>query len=226
MITFSPEQSALISGGIGFFFTVAILSYAIGDNFLYRIALHIFTGVAVGYAGLVAIYQVLIPRLIVPLSSGNTTVIALMTVPLVLFIFLVLKLSPRTASFGNISIAYLMGVGVAVSVGGALTGTLLPQIQTTWLSLLPAGDGLQFLNHFIVLIGTITTLLYFQFWLRGQTPSGSPGRVPAMKIVNMIGQGFLVVTLGAIYGGLILSGFAVLSERLLTISGWLATLIS
>jgi hypothetical protein len=222
-LSLTPE---LISGTLSFFFTVALLSYLIGDNPLYRLALHIFVGVAVGYAALVVIYQVLVPRLINPLTSGDMTLIALASVPLFLFIFLALKLGPRTAAWGNISIAYLIGVGAAVTTGGALTGTLVPQIRTTWLSLVPTGDSpLGFLDNIIIVAGTITTLLYFQFWLRGQTPSGTAGRVPLVRVLAGIGQGFLVLTLGVIYGGMILSGIAILSERLSALAGWVSMLL-
>lgn len=225
-MTLTPSQAELISGALSFFFTVALLSYLIGDNPLYRLALHIFVGVAVGYAALVVIYQVLIPRLIAPLTDDNNTVVMLTSVPLVLFIFLILKISPRTAALGNISIAYLIGVGTAVAVGGAITGTLLPQVRTTWLSLFPGGDSpFAFLNNIVIIAGTITTLVYFQFWLRGQTPGGTAGRLPITRVLADIGQGFLVLTFSVLYAGMILSGIAVFSERLTAMAGWVSTLL-
>ena len=149
-MSLDAAQAELLGSTLSFFFTIALLSYLIGDNPLYRLALHVFIGVAVGYAVLVVISQVLRPRLIVPLIGGDPVVIGLTTIPLVLFVFLVFKLHPRTAALGNISIAYLIGVGTAVAVGGAVTGTLLPQIRTTWLTILPSGDGLTFLNNLVI----------------------------------------------------------------------------
>ncbi len=218
------SQVELMTGILGFSFTVALLSYLIGDNVLYRVALHLFIGVSVGYVTLVVIYQVLIPRLVLPLSSGDTGIMALASVPLVLFVFLVLKLSPRTAPLGNVSMGFLFGVGTAVAIVGALRGTLVPQVRATWLSLMP-GAGLAFLNNVVILIGTITTLLTFQFWLQGRTPSGEARRVAAMRVLTDVGQGFLVITLGAIYGGMIVSGIAVFSERLAALSEWLTSLV-
>jgi hypothetical protein len=100
-----------------------------------------------------------------------------------------------------------------VAVGGALMGTLLPQIRATWLSILPDTRGI-FINNLIVIVGTVTTLLTFQFWLRGQTAHGEAGRGNVMRILTTIGQGFLVITLGVVYGGMILSGIAIFGERL------------
>nr|MBN1229497.1 hypothetical protein [Anaerolineae bacterium] len=219
----TADQITLITGGLGFLITVALLSYLIGDNLLYRIAIHLFVGVAAGYAVLVVIYQVLRPRLIEPLLSGNPETIAVASVPLMLLLFLVLKLSPRTSAIGNISIAYLIGVGTAVAVGGAITGTLLPQVQATG-QLLGPGEG-QLLNNIIILLGTVATLLFFQYWLRKRAPSGEIKRSPIMRAVVAVGQTFLTITLGTIYGGLILSGIAILGEQVASLYHWINALI-
>ncbi len=74
-----------------------------------------------------------------------------------------------------------MGVGAAVVVGGAITGTLVPQSLAAMGTLNPAvvspqtGEtGLErVLNVIIVLVGTISTLAYFRFTLR-KRPAGEP----------------------------------------------------
>ncbi len=215
-MTITSEMTAPIGAALGFFFTLALLSYLLGDNPLYRLALHIFIGVAVGWALLVVIDHVLLPRLVTPLQSGTDTERLFTLVPLLLFVFLVLKISPKLSALGNISMAYMVGVGTGVAVGGAITGTLLPQIASTWLSLNPLGSGGLWLDNLVVVIGTITTLLYFQFWLQAQ-PSGAPERAAPMRILAGVGQGFVTVTLGVIYGGMILSGIAVLSQQVAAI---------
>ncbi len=224
MIPVSPAQVELIGGALAFFFTVALLSYLIGDNPLYRIALHLFIGVAAGYAVLVVIFQVLGPRLMQPLLSGDLQVAALAGVPLLLFILLLMKLNPRTAAMGNAAVAYLIGVGTAVAIGGAVTGTLIPQVRSTWLSIMP-GPDLGFISHGLIALGTITALLTFQFWLRGRSASGDAQRVVLMQIAAGIGQGFILLTLAVIYGGMILSGIAILSERLVWLAGWISQLM-
>jgi hypothetical protein len=204
----------LIGGVLGFLFTVALLSYLIGDNPIYRLALHTFVGVSAGYVTLIIIYQVLTPRLITPLTSGDASKAALSIVPLVLFVFLIFKLSPRTAALGNISVACLIGVGTGVAVGGAVNGTLLPQLGLTWAS------GETWLNILLILVGTVTTLIYFQFWLRSSMTGGNPERVAVMRVLASVGQVFLVIALGVIYGGMILSGIAIFSERLMVMYQW------
>src|SRR5262245_22866797 len=120
----------LIGGVLAFFFTVALLSYLIGDDPVYRVALHIFIGVSVGYVALVIIYQALLPRLFQPIINGATTgnwlIVGLAAMPLVLFILLLMRLSTRFRGVGNFAVAFMIGVGTAVAIGGAVTGTLIP----------------------------------------------------------------------------------------------------
>lgn len=208
----------LVGSLLGFFFTVAILSYVIGDNPLYRLALHLFVGVAAGYAGLVVITNVLTPRLITPMSSGNPTLSILAAVPLLLFVFLILKLSPRTSAFGNIGVAFMVGVGTAVAIGGAVTGTLFPQVMATWRINAPSPSPI--VNQIIIVLGAVTTLLYFQYWLRAETTAGAE-RAAVMQVLADIGKGFVVASLGAIYAGMILSGIAVLSDRVIAMATWI-----
>ena len=54
--------------------SVMILSFAIKDNALFRLALHLLIGVSAGYAGAIAVEDVIFPQLILPLFeqlAGN-----------------------------------------------------------------------------------------------------------------------------------------------------------
>ncbi len=222
----TATQANLIGGALSLFFTIALLSYLIGDNILYRLALHTFIGVAAGYVALVVIYQVLVPRLILPLMSDDVTTMILASVPLILFLFLIFKISPRTASLGNVSIAYLIGVGTGVATGGALTGTLVPLIGAAGQSLIPRNGGgiVAVISSLVIAAGTITTIFTFQYWLRGESSGGTAIKTPVVRVLGEIGRGFLTLTLGAIYGGMILSGIAVLSQRFYALAQWAASI--
>jgi hypothetical protein len=224
MIDLTPQMASLLGSALGFGFSVAILSYLVGDNPLYRVALHIFIGVGVGYAALVTIHQVLMPRLVGPLTSGDTNVMLLALVPLALFIFLTFKLSPRLSDWGNLGIAFMLGVGTAVAIAGALRGTLIPQITATRLSLNPASVGGGLLDNLVLVIGTLASLLYFQFWVRAQPEQGTERWLP-MRVVAGLGRAFIVLTLAATYAGMILSGISLFSERVVVLWDFIAQLI-
>ena len=125
----------LIGAAVGLALTVMILSYVLGDNPLFRIAMYLFVGVAAGYAVVVAVQNVLIPQLVAPvLALGSQTAdvgaLTLLGFSWLLALLFLLKLHPAN-QIGRIPLALLAGVGAAVAIGGAVTGTLLPQTAAT-----------------------------------------------------------------------------------------------
>src|SRR5512147_2569471 len=159
----------LISGIIGFILTLMILSYLIGDNPLFRVAVYLFIGVSSGYAATIIVHQVLLPKLAEIQSN------VLLVIPLVLGVSLLAKLSPRISWIGNFAMAMLVGVGAATALGGALLGTLVPQAQAAMdafdlrSSLNPA---LKFVEALVMLGGTVLTLAAFQFGAK-RSPDGA-----------------------------------------------------
>jgi hypothetical protein len=61
----------LIAAFLGAIITLMVLSYLIGDNPLFRLAIHIFIGSASGYAGAIAWHNVLKPGLLDPLFEAG-----------------------------------------------------------------------------------------------------------------------------------------------------------
>ncbi|MBI4732607.1 MAG: hypothetical protein HY781_10900 [Chloroflexi bacterium] len=73
----------LVTGLFSFLLTLMVLSYLIGDNPAFRVAIYLFIGVSAGYAAAVAWNQVLMPRLFLPIAEGGWTNL-LLIVPLFL----------------------------------------------------------------------------------------------------------------------------------------------
>jgi hypothetical protein len=216
----------LVGGIISFLLTLMILSYLIGDNPAFRVAVYIFVGVSAGYAAAIAWWQVLFPRIILPLFSGSFFERVLALVSLILGVLLLMKLSPRTAALGNLSIALLVGVSAAVAVGGAVMGTIMPQTQAsiTLFDLSAAGNlWLERLSFgIIMLVGTVTTLVYFHFGAKS-TPDG-PKRNQLVVSLSWVGQVFIAITLGVLFAGVLAASMTALIERLNFIWSFLANL--
>jgi hypothetical protein len=206
----------LFTGGISFLLTLMVLSYLIGDNPAFRMAVYIFIGVAAGYAAAVAWHQVLKPRLFGPLLSGSLAERLLTIVPLVLGLLLLFKLSPRTSRLGTPSMAFLVGVGAAVAVGGAVMGTLFPQTRAAMNALDMSGAGKYWLERLsegvVMLVGTVTTLVYFHFGAKA-TASG-PQRSKLVSVLSSVGQVFIAITFGALFAGAFVAAMTALIERL------------
>jgi hypothetical protein len=219
---------------LGFFLTLVVLLYLfIGDNPLFRLVSYLFVGVASGYVFVLLIFQVLLPRLNLMLQSGNLAFFGLGVISFVLGGLLIFKLWPRTSRLGNLSMAILVGVGAAVAVGGAVFGTMAGQFNSTF-ALFPSLSEL-FKNFDVnivligegifVLIGTITTLAYFQFSARNRPNASAPAnettarRAGVLELLATIGQVFIGITLGAMFAGVFTAAISALVERIHFIFG-------
>ena len=192
---------------VGAAFTIAVLSYLIGDNPAYRVAVHILVGVGAAYALLVAVSQVLYPGLVLNIGSGNLSRQVFGLFGLLGCIFLLAKLLRRTAWLGNMSVGYLLGVGAGLAMGGALAGTLIPQVISAAGPLAPPGASwLAWISGLLMLVATVTTLIAFAYW-RGS-------RQGAIGAFGMVGRACLYVAFGATFALIFIAGASVLSGML------------
>jgi hypothetical protein len=208
--------SELAGAILGLIFTLLVFSYIFGDNILFRLTIYIFIGVAAGFAAVVAWYNVIWPQLALPLIAGDPSERLLATFPLVFGALLFFKVSPRLSRLGNLSIAYLVGVGVATTIGGAVIGTIFPQATASMnlLDFSPETDLFgPLVSGFLILLGTLTTLVYFHFGV--QTPPGQPARRPEwIETVAFIGQIFIAITFGMLFAGVYSATLTALIERI------------
>jgi heme/copper-type cytochrome/quinol oxidase subunit 2 len=120
------------------------------------------------------------------------------------------------AWLGTPSLAFLVGVGAAVAVGGAVMGTLIPQTQASFNVFNPTSAGETWLARLffgaIMLVGTITTLVYFHFGAR--STAGGPQRGKLVEWLSLIGQVFIAITLGVLFAGVFAAALTALIERL------------
>jgi hypothetical protein len=200
---------------VGFFLTILIFSYLFGDNPFFRFASYLFIGVTAGYSAVLLIDQVLLPRLIWPLVADPLSQPVLI-IPLVMSIMLLAKLSKQLTKLGNVPMGFLVGVGAAVMVGGSVTGTLFPQAgaAVNAFDFSTTRNPLsQWIEGSVLLLGTITTLVYFQFSSRSK-PNQPPKRSNMVELLSKIGSIFIAITLGALYAGVFAAAIASLIDRL------------
>jgi len=216
----SMNMADLIGAGVAFVLTLLILSYILGDNPLFRIAIHLFVGVASGLAVVIAFFNVLWPQLLQPLIFGSEFERFFLLIPLVLSGLLLTKISPKLGGWGGVGVAFLVGIGAATAVGGAVKGTLFPQSLAT-INLFgssPVGDGgadflIQLAEGAFIAFGTIATLAYFQFGIR-KSEEQITQRGAALEVISWIGQVFIAVAFGVLFAGIYLATLSALVDRL------------
>ena len=227
-------SSEFISAFVSFLITLLILSYLIGDNPLFRAAVYIFVGVSAGYVTAVAWNQVIMPLLIHPIVSGeifsNFFQAILLAFPLLGSALLLTKASPRLSNLGQLPVAYLSGVGAAVTIGGATLGTLFPQLAATFNNFdiemavtreIPT--AFMILNGALILIGVIATLAYFHFGAR-QEDDGAIKRNIFVNILTWVGRVYIAITFGVLFAGVYMAALTALIERMDSIRNFIMQL--
>jgi len=204
--------SHLMGSIIGVALTLLILSYLAGDNRLYRLALHIFVGVMVGYSFGVTVREVMLRMALPKLVSNPLAVV----VPLVLGILLLFKGFPKQAFVGNMSIALLIGVGTGVALGGALLGTLVPQVEATGEAFRPSAwtsFRLGPLDGLMIVVGTVCTLLAFTFTQSEPDADGLTWQ-RVIRGAAWVGRVFLIFAFGVAFAGAITASLSIFVGRM------------
>ena len=224
--------SDLIGAMVGFLLTLMVVSYVIKDNVLFRLAVHIFIGVAAGYATVLVIYNVIWYQLLVPLIVPPKKAILEVAPPLLLGVWLLTKASSRLSRLGGPVVAFLVGIGAATAISGAITGTLFPQVGSTVNLFDLSATGLEgakllgwVVNALVILIGTVTSLAYFHLGVRarGDQP---PSRAFWIEVTAQIGQVFIAIAFGALFAGAYMAALSALVERVSFVWKFLSSLLT
>jgi len=192
--------------------TLLMLSAAWGESRASRLGMALLAGSAVGYAAAVAWHTVVWPRILLvradPLAHWPL---------LVWFVLGVLLLARGLSSaswLSSISLGYLFGVGAALAVGGALMGTLVPQVRAAVGAVAPGDGGWAVANALILALATGGVL--FRFAYTGWSGKGALGKAWARLVGawGKLGYLFILVAMGALMAAIALMALALLAARL------------
>ncbi|HEX2193430.1 MAG TPA: hypothetical protein VHK63_00460 [Candidatus Limnocylindria bacterium] len=189
--------------------TVGVWSYFAGGARIFRLAQYLLAGLATGYLVVVSVREVLVPRLLLPLAADPGGVpLSWLGLALVALLVAGRWLPPLAAS---VPVSLLVAATAAFALGGAVVGTLLPQLGATVLPASAAGADLA-----SALLGlAITGLVLFTFLhgvRRGRVAAAAAGA----------GQWLLLGGIGGWLGFLLVSRLALLLDRVRFLLGdWL-----
>jgi hypothetical protein len=205
--------------------SLMVFSYLLGDNILFRVAVSIFVGLAAAYTTIVTIQSVIYPAF-QPFLDGRWSifddetrwlVFLFVATPLAFGSLLLLKPIKSLRPLTNFALAFLIAVGSAAAVVGAVSGTLIPMVSSTS-QLNTSGSSVDLLNSIVIVVGVISSLFYFQYRARRDS-RGVIARGRITGLIAAIGEGFIIITLGAIYGAAILTSLTILTGQLAMLFG-------
>ncbi|MCS6840309.1 MAG: hypothetical protein NZ699_10460 [Roseiflexus sp.] len=188
--------------------TLMALSRVAGDNPLFRIAQYLFVGTSLGLAFVVAYHQVLRPA-VLRLLEGSTPALWLYGVPFLLGMLLLPRIAgeQRLSWLANIPLALVFGVGGALAIGGAIIGTLLPQIRDT---ARPLSGGIgEIVGVVVLVVGTVLTIASFYYTT---PPESRSGRI--VRGAAAVGHWVIMVAFGFFFASALQSYTSALVERI------------
>ena len=208
-----------LSGDIGIWIaallTLGIFSFLYKDNPVYKMCEHLFVGISAGYYVVLQYYSVVKPNLLDPMRQDFAHNYLLL-VPLALGILLFSRFFPKGDWLSRWSIALILGVYPALRITGFGQGDFVEQIHGTILPLWVANNMGATIGNWILIVGLLTTLVFFFFSKEHKGPLGGAAKV---------GVYFLMVSFGASYGYTVMARISLLIGRVMfLLHDWLGVL--
>jgi hypothetical protein len=195
--------------------TLGIFSFLYKDNPVYKMCEHLFVGISAGYYVVLQYYSVVKPNLLDPMRQDFAHNYLLL-VPLALGILLFSRFFPKGDWLSRWSIALILGVYPALRITGFGQGDFVEQIHGTILPLWVAGNMGATIGNWILIVGLLTTLVFFFFSKEHKGPLGGAAKV---------GIYFLMVSFGASYGYTVMARISLLIGRVMfLLHDWLGVL--
>jgi hypothetical protein len=214
-------MEALIGGGVATVLSLMVLSRAIADNPLYRLAQYLLVGVALGYAAAVLVGQTLVPVILqTTFQPVSLTLVVVLASAVVLTLMLATRFGrQRASSWANIPLAVLFGVGAAIALVGAARGTLVPQLlDTVALRRLQTTDIAALVGTVVLIAAVVITLLSFTYQQRSEQASG------LTRMLRGFGRGLVLATFGVFLAAAVTTYLSALVAQLQAMADWFTQL--
>lgn len=206
------EPQQLLGIWVAALLSLVIFSFLYKDNPFYKVAEHLFLGVALGYSLSLQYWENFFPKGIAPLfytegAPPNYWIV----IPLVLGLFVLLRLIPALSWLSRYAFAVYIGTAMGVLIPTVMAGNVLPQLVDTMQPLWtpdPAltGFGLAWsiITRLLILVGVFATLLYFFYSMEHRGVAGK---------VSRVGVFFIMLGFGASFGNTVMARVSLLIGR-------------
>ena len=198
---FGSETADLVATWIAAAVTLVVLGGLLGERRLFGWSQHLLAGLATGFLALIAITEVIVPRLVAPIAGGGADRVELWLGLALVGLTAGAPWLPRIAT--AVPVSLVIGSLAAFALGGAVIGTILPQLVAA--TAVDGGDSGPLAAG--VAAAGITGLVLLGF-LHG---------VPRGRILSSAataGRSLLVAGIGGWLGYLLLSRLMLLLDRI------------
>ena len=183
------------------FLTLAIYSFLYKDNSFYRIVEHIFAGISAGYYVGLVWHSIIRQQLILPLFLDGEY---LLIIPGILGILMFSRFFPKIAWLSRLSLAFVIGNTAGIFFIQQIHGIIIPQVRGTFSGLGNLSGWGMIIGSWVVVIGVISTLIYFYF---------SKEHKGVLGFVAGVGIWFIMIAFGAAFGYTVMARVSLLIGR-------------
>ncbi len=204
-----------ISSNIGIwvaaFLTLFVYSFLYKDNPFYKFAEHLVIGLAGGYYVVTMWFQIVKPKLIIPLFQQGHLVLIF---PMILGLFMWARYVPKYSWISRWAIAFYLGTASGLGIPPIMHTLIIRQIQAT---MLPVNfHSYQGWMSLFIIFGVLTSLIYFFF---------SAEHKGVLGVSAKIGIWFIMIGFGATFGYTVMSRISLLIGRVqFLMTDWLGIL--
>ncbi len=161
------------------FLTLCVLTFLYKDNPFFKFAEHLLVGVSLGYIISIYYHNSFIPMVWEPLLNKEFIII----IPTLLGLLSFSVMVPKYSWFVRYPIAFTIGVWSGISIPRNFQGLIFEQVQGTLITTLTV-------SGIIMVIGVITTVVYFYFSAEHKGAIGGVARIGIWFIMLAFGAGF------------------------------------
>lgn len=199
---FGTGTGDLVATWVAALVTLVVLGGLLGERRLFGWSQHLLAGLATGFLAMLAISEVIAPRLLEPLLADPAGRLELWLGLALVGSAAAAPWLPRAVAAIPVSIA--IGSLAAFALAGAVIGTLLPQLAAA----ATVREGVSPVDTLAAVAAAIVTALVLVSFLRG-VPRGR-----ALDAVSSTGRWLLLAGIGGWLGFLVLSRLVLLSDRI------------
>jgi hypothetical protein len=198
---FGTETVDLVATWVAAAVTIVVLGGLFGERRLFGWSQHLLAGLATGFLALIAIDEVIVPRLVAPIADGAADRLELWLGLALVGLTAGAPWLPRIMS--AVPISLIVGSLAAFALGGAVIGTVLPQLIAA-----TTVDSADTASTVTSALATGVTALVLIGFLHGM-PRGR-----LLSSARSAGRWLLVAGIGGWLGYLLLSRLVLLLDRI------------
>jgi len=180
---------------------LSLFSFLYRDNLFYRFSEHIFAGLSAGYYVGLIWQTVIIQQLVNPMIDNGDWWLVF---PGLLGVLMFARLTRKWTWVSRVSLAFVIGNTAGIYLISSLHGLILPQMLSTMKAVNNSGSFSRILLAVVVIVGVISTLIYFYFSKEHKGILGATARV---------GIWFIMIAFGAHFGYTVMARVSLLIGR-------------